>query len=194
MRASGRGVRSVDRGGADNVWTPDLKRWGKPHYLAIADALADDIRTGHLLPGTRLPTQRALAATLDLNFTTVSRGYVEAHRRGLIEGRVGRGTFVVDPADTTRPAEAAHARRPGPVDFTMNLPPEPDLPGLQARMRSSFAELSGNLADLLRYQGFGGTEADKEAALRWLAGRGIGAARERLLICPGTHSALSSIL
>ena len=194
MRASGRGVRFVDRGGADNVWTPDLKRWGKPHYLAIADALADDIRTGHLLPGTRLPTQRALAATLDLNFTTVSRGYVEAHRRGLIEGRVGRGTFVVDPADTTRPAEAAHARRPGPVDFTMNLPPEPDLPGLQARMRSSFAELSGNLADLLRYQGFGGTEADKEAALRWLGGRGIVAARERLLICPGTHSALSSIL
>ncbi|MEE7441591.1 MULTISPECIES: PLP-dependent aminotransferase family protein [Methylobacterium] len=194
MKAGGRGGRSVDRGDAAGIWTPDLRRWGKPHYLAIADALADDIRTGHLLPGTRLPTQRALAATLDLNFTTVSRGYVEAHRRGLIEGRVGRGTFVVDPADAARTAGPALPRRPGPVDFTMNLPPEPDLPGLRARMRSSFAELSGDLADLLRYQGFGGTEADKEAALRWLAGRGIAAARERLLICPGAHSALSSIL
>ncbi|WP_164034467.1 GntR family transcriptional regulator, partial [Serratia marcescens] len=67
----------------------DLKRWGKPHYLAIAEALADDIRTGRLMPSTRLPTQRALAEALDLNFTTVSRGYVEAHKRGLIEGRVG---------------------------------------------------------------------------------------------------------
>lgn len=194
MRALESGRRSVTRSGTADSWTPDLKRWGKPHYLAIADALADDIRTGHLLPGTRLPTQRALAETLDLNFTTVSRGYVEAHRRGLIEGRVGRGTFVVDPAEATRPGDAPRSRRPGPVDFTMNLPPEPDLPEVQARMRSSFADLSGDLADLLRYQGFGGTEADKEAALRWLGGRGIVTARERLLICPGAHSALSSIL
>ena len=75
--AAGRGRRSG---------RPDLKRWGKPHYLAIAEALAEDIRTGCLTAGTRLPAQRALAEALDLNFTTVSRGYVEAHKRGLIEG------------------------------------------------------------------------------------------------------------
>ncbi|GMA74292.1 hypothetical protein GCM10025880_07090 [Methylorubrum aminovorans] len=94
-------------------WTPDLKRWGKPYYRAIAEALADDIRTGRLTPGTRLPTQRALAETLDLNFTTVSRGYVEAHRRGLIEGRVGQGTFVVDPALSARPGRAGARRVSG---------------------------------------------------------------------------------
>ncbi|KQT61006.1 GntR family transcriptional regulator [Methylobacterium sp. Leaf456] len=178
--------------GAARGWAPDLKRWGKPHYRAIAEALADDIRTGRLTPGTRLPTQRALAEALGLNFTTVSRGYVEAHQRGLIEGRVGQGTFVVDPgraprSDTTPP-------RVGPADFTMNLPPEPDAPALRARMQAAFAELSGDLTNLLRYQGFGGTDADKEAALRWLRGRGIEAARERLLICPGAHSALSGVL
>lgn len=176
------------------TWRPDLKRWGKPHYLAIAEALADDIRTGRLSPGTRLPTQRALAEALGLNFTTVSRGYVEAHKRGLIEGRVGRGTFVVDPARSARPSGGAGAARIGPVDFTMNLPPEPNTPALQARMQASFAELSGDLANLLRYQGFGGTDEDKVAALRWLSGRGIDATRERLLICPGAHSALSSVL
>lgn len=173
-------------------WTPDLKRWGKPHYLAIAEALADDIRNGRLTPGTRLPTQRALAEALDLNFTTVSRGYVEAHKRGLIEGRVGQGTFVVDPTRTAHSGSAA--QRVGPVDFTMNLPPEPDAPALQARMQASFSELSGDLANLLRYQGFGGTDADKEAALRWLKGRGVDTNRERLLICPGAHSALFSVL
>lgn len=173
-------------------WTPDLKRWGKPHYLAIADALEDDIRTGRLTPGTRLPTQRALAETLGLNFTTVSRGYVEAHKRGLIEGRVGQGTYVVDPAQAARPSSAAP--RIGPVDFTMNLPPEPDAPALRARMQTSFAELSGDLGNLLRYQGFGGTDEDKQAALRWLKARGIVAAQERLLICPGTHSALFGVL
>lgn len=175
-------------------WTPDLKRWGKPHYLAIVQALADDIRTGRLTGGTRLPTQRALAEALDLNFTTVSRGYVEAHKRGLIEGRVGQGTFVIDPVRRARSPAPKDASRIGPVDFTMNLPPEPDAPALQARMQASFAELSGDLINLLRYQGFGGTDEDKEAALRWLEGRGIVIPRERLLICPGAHSALFSVL
>ncbi|AIQ91444.1 GntR family transcriptional regulatorwith aminotransferase domain [Methylobacterium oryzae CBMB20] len=156
--------------------------------------MADDIRTGRLTAGTRLPTQRALAEALDLNFTTISRGYVEAHKRGLIEGRVGQGTFVIDPARPPRSSGAAAARRIGPVDFTMNLPPEPDAPALQARMQAAFVDLSGDLTSLLRYQGFGGTEEDKEAALRWLKGRGIVPPRERLLICPGAHSALFSIL
>lgn len=176
------------------MWTPDLKRWGKPHYLAIAEALADDIRTGRLAAGARLPTQRALAEALDLNFTTVSRGYVEAHKRGLIEGRVGQGTFVIDPVRQGRSISSKHSSRVGPVDFTMNLPPEPDAPALQARMQASFSELSGDLSNLLRYQGFGGTDEDKEAALRWLKGRGIDTPRERLLICPGAHSALFSVL
>ncbi len=193
MNATERGGEAGPQNGVTGAWTPDLKRWGKPHYLAIAEALADDIRTGRLTAGTRLPTQRALAEALDLNFTTVSRGYVEAHKRGLIEGRVGQGTFVIDPARSARPAVAG-APRVGPVDFTMNLPPEPDAPAVQARMQASFAELSGNLANLLRYQGFGGTDEEKEAALRWLKGRGVETTRERLLICPGAHSALFSVL
>ncbi|GJE03083.1 PLP-dependent aminotransferase family protein [Methylobacterium isbiliense] len=191
MAGAGRAGQDKIAKGAAEAWAPDLKRWGRPRYLAIVDALAEDIRTGRLSPGTRLPTQRALAEVLALNFTTVSRGYVEAQKRGLIEGRVGQGTFVVDPARSARPAEAP---RPGPVDFTMNLPPEPDQPALQARMQASFAELSGSLANLLRYQGFGGTEEDRDAATRWLAGRGVASQRERLLICPGAHSALFGVL
>jgi DNA-binding transcriptional MocR family regulator len=194
MKATERDGRANPQNVMSGDWTPDLKQWGKPHYLAIAEALANDIRTGRLTPGTRLPTQRALAEALDLNFTTVSRGYVEATKRGLIEGRVGQGTFVVDPARSARSGGGASVPRVGPVDFTMNLPPEPNTPALQARMQASFAELSGDLANLLRYQGFGGTDQDKVAALRWLKGRGIDTARERLLICPGAHSALFSVL
>ena len=183
------GPDAVDR--VSGAWAPDLARWGKPHYQAIVESLAEDIRTGRLRAGTRLPTQRALAARIGLNFTTVSRGYVEAHRRGLVEGRVGLGTLVVEPVRAPRTAAPTRA---GPVDFTMNLPPEPDDPALLARMQASFADLSGDLPNLLRYQGFGGTEADKDAATRWLAARGVAAPRPCLLICPGAHSALSSIL
>lgn len=75
-------------------WAPQLSRLGKPRYLAIADAIAEDIRNGKLSPSDRLPPQRKLARRLDIDFTTVARGYIEAQRRGLIESRVGHGTFV----------------------------------------------------------------------------------------------------
>jgi DNA-binding transcriptional regulator YhcF (GntR family) len=75
-------------------WTPNLATSGKPRYLAIADAIAEGIRSGRLTAADRLPPQRKLARRLDINFTTVARGYLEARKRGLIESHVGRGTFV----------------------------------------------------------------------------------------------------
>src|SRR5271154_1836354 len=60
------------------TWTPDFSRSDKPRYLAIADILAEDIGSGALSPGDRLPPQRRLAERLGVDFTTVARGYVEA--------------------------------------------------------------------------------------------------------------------
>jgi DNA-binding transcriptional MocR family regulator len=64
-------------------WSPLLSRLGKPRYRAIADAIAEDIRNGKLAPLDRLPPQRKLARRLNIDFTTVARGYVEAQKRGL---------------------------------------------------------------------------------------------------------------
>jgi DNA-binding GntR family transcriptional regulator len=52
-------------------WWPDLSGSDKPRYLAIADAIAEDIRNGRLAPSDRLPPQRKLARRLDIDFTTV---------------------------------------------------------------------------------------------------------------------------
>ncbi len=96
-------------------WTPDLARSDKPRYLAIADLIAEDIRAGRLSVGDRLPPQRKLATRLDVDFTTVARGYVEAQKRGLVESRVGQGTFVRGlPKAEPRPRTA----RPDLVDLT----------------------------------------------------------------------------
>jgi DNA-binding transcriptional regulator YhcF (GntR family) len=65
-----------------------------PIYQAIADAIGREIEAGRLKPGGRLPTQRVLARQLGVTLTTVTRAYVEAQRRGLLNGEVGRGTFV----------------------------------------------------------------------------------------------------
>jgi DNA-binding transcriptional MocR family regulator len=52
------------------------------------------IEADELSPGTRLPTQRALAFDLGLSVQTVSRAYEQLARLGLITGQVGRGSFV----------------------------------------------------------------------------------------------------
>lgn len=80
------------------TWKPRLDRRAGPLYLALADAIAADIQHGRLRPGDRLPPQRDLADTLGVNVTTVTRGYTEADRRGLVRGEVGRGTYVRPPA------------------------------------------------------------------------------------------------
>lgn len=171
-------------------WTPDLSQSDKPRYLALADAIAGDIKCGLLTRGDRLPPQRKLAHRLGLDFTTVARGYVEAQRRGLVESHVGQGTFV----SGTRAASPQRAPRTDLVDLSMNLPPEPDDPDLLARMRDALAELSRDLVALLRYQSFGGSPADKDAASAWLGRRALVPTQERLFITPGAHAAITAIL
>jgi DNA-binding transcriptional MocR family regulator len=171
-----------------NDWTPDIGQSAKPRYLAIAEAIADDISTGRLSVGDRLPPQRSLARRLDIDFTTVARGYVEAQKRGLIGSTVGRGTFVL-----TRPA-AKPSARPSPVDLSMNLPPEADdQPELVERMRAGLEVVGRDLVSLLRYQGFGGSSDAKDAATSWLSRRSLVPSQERLFVVPGAHPALMAI-
>ena len=164
-------------------------RAGKPVYLAIVEAIEDDIRAGKLNLTDRLPAQRELAKALDLNYATVSRAYTEAQRRGLIYSRVGQGTFVCKP-------RTPHGRvgSAGRVDMTMNLPPEPDDPQLDERMIRGLRALDADLRGLLRYQEFGGSDEARESGVRWLLRRGLTLSTECLLVCPGAQTALLAVV
>lgn len=179
------------------TWTPDLTRSNGPRYMAIADVIEMDLRSGHLVVGDRLPPQRELARQLDIDFTTVARGYLEAQKRGLVSSHVGRGTFVTGGAEKERRGFVSDAapdpRRTSVVDFSMNMPPEPDDPDLIARMREGLSAVATNLVPLLRYQGFGGAGMDKEAAAAWLSRRGLVPSQERIFVTPGAHPALLAI-
>lgn len=169
-------------------WTPEIRTSGMPRYLVIADAIAKDIAEGRLSSGDRLPPQRRLAARLNVDFTTIARAYVEAQSRGLVSSTVGRGTFV-----TAQTVKISALHRPVPVDFSMNLPPEPDDPELIARMEAGLAEVGHDIVTLLRYQGFGGSPEAKDAASSWLGRRGLIPSQERLFVTAGAHAALLSI-
>ena len=176
--------------GRTTSWTPKISKSDGPLYIAIADALAADILSGTLAAGAQLPTQRRLADTLGIDFTTVTRAYAEARRRGLVDGRVGQGTFVRK--QSARPTPSMPL---GLVDMSMNLPPRIDDAGLVARMWGGIVELesSGGVDLLLRYQEPGGAAPDKAAGAHWLTNRIPGLTAERVLICPGTQGALLAV-
>src|SRR5262245_60465653 len=73
-----------------------------PLYRQLYEQLAQQIRSGKLRRGDRLPATRELAGLLGLNRTTVSAAYEALEAEGLIAGQVGRGSFVTG----TRSAES----------------------------------------------------------------------------------------
>ncbi len=87
--------------------------------MSIATAIEEDIQAGELEPGQALPTHRELAEQLAVALTTVTRGYGEAERRGLISGEVGRGTFVRD-RTVSRISKGDEAADVSMIDLTVN--------------------------------------------------------------------------
>ncbi|MDP5220564.1 PLP-dependent aminotransferase family protein [Ruegeria sp. 2205SS24-7] len=172
-------------------WTPNLRDDGKPLYVQIAEAIRHDVETGVLDAGDRLPPQRSVAKLVGLDFTTVSRGYSEAAKRGYIDTFVGRGSFIRKPEETS---EKADPRRALEEDPNMNMPPEPDDPALVARMEQGLAQVAANLVPLLRYQSIIGSRQDRETAARWMNINGIDVTADQLAITPGAHASLLSIL
>lgn len=157
----------------------------EPLYTQVADAIGEAVDRRELLPGERLPTQRALARTLGLAITTVTRAYAEAERRGLIQCDVGRGSFVRRAA-------------PRPERATVDLRVNALLPwALERELR---AAMQASLADAPAEQVFGygppaGAPAHREAAAELLRTTGLpGAEAGRVLLTAGAQHAMSVAL
>jgi DNA-binding transcriptional regulator YhcF (GntR family) len=67
---------------------------GDPPYEQIRMQIARQVADGELLPGAKLPTVRALAATLGLAANTVARAYRELEHAGVVTTRGRAGTVV----------------------------------------------------------------------------------------------------
>jgi 2-aminoadipate transaminase len=66
-----------------------------PLYRQLSEKIKELIAARKLAKGERLPATRELAGVLGLNRTTVSAAYALLESEGLIQGHVGRGSFVL---------------------------------------------------------------------------------------------------
>ncbi|WP_033320419.1 PLP-dependent aminotransferase family protein [Streptomyces yerevanensis] len=168
-------------------------------YRRIADRLAEEILTGRLKPGERLPPQRVFARRRRIAGSTAGRVYAELVRRGLVVGEVGRGTFV----------------RAGPVPSGRALAEEEGEeqdkaagPRINLELNYPFAEgqselLAVGLAPLLRADVLAeatrtvpatGTLAAREAVAGLLGGPGWRPDRERVLFAGNARQAIAGAL
>ena len=69
-------------------------RDSRPIYTQIIDGFREQIATGVLQPGEKLPSVRELAAALTINPNTIQRSYRQLEVEGWIATVPGKGCFV----------------------------------------------------------------------------------------------------
>jgi len=187
---------------------PKLDPHGEvPLYRQLFEYIAQQIRTGQLARGERIPATRELAGLLGLNRTTISAAYEMLEHEGLISGQVGRGSFVTG----ARPAPAAGidwnallehpdapvSAPPGPAGETISFAlsrPSRDLFPLDEFRASCEAVLARrDLADILQLGSPAGYEPLRRYLLEEARRGGVAAPGDDLLITNGCQQALDLI-
>lgn len=175
------------------VWFPESLSPSGRRYLAIADALERDIRSGKLRAGDRLPTHRELAYQLKVSISTVSRAYVEAVRRRLLVSEVGRGTYVL-PSPSNQSRQVLDRKDPGRIDLGYNCPvPSPHV---ATALSATLADLAGSarLPRLIPYERpYLGLPEHRQAASSWIEMLGLYAHPDDIAIVAGAQHAQAVI-
>ena len=69
---------------------------GLPIYTQIVNQIQSQLVNKILKPGDQLPTVRALAQELRVNFNTVARAYRILDEARIISTQQGRGTYIIE--------------------------------------------------------------------------------------------------
>lgn len=117
-------------------------RSNTPVTHQIVEQIRGQLAAGTLKPGDQLPTVRALATDLRINFNTVARAYRILDEAGIISTQQGRGTYILEQpppevsARLRREALGALARRYLEETARLGFSPQEALQALQDNFSS----------------------------------------------------------
>jgi 2-aminoadipate transaminase len=174
----------------------------EPLYRQLYERIKELISAGVLSRGERLPATRELAGNLGLNRATVSAAYSLLESHALIQGHVGRGSFVL--AEPASPGlnwdQILGAAEPPPapalpdaISFASSRPAE-DLFPLEAFRQSCQEALAGkDAATILQLGSPAGYAPLRHYLLVGARREGLARADDDLLITNGCQQALDLI-
>ncbi|TLW90857.1 PLP-dependent aminotransferase family protein [Saccharomonospora piscinae] len=163
-----------------------------PLAVQVADALREAASGGHLRGGDRLPSTRALAASLGVSRTVTAAAYEQLHAEGWIAGRHGSGTYVTTSPPTRaerRRVVAGHDRVPVPELLALT----PGVPWAEGIDRAAWRRAWRAAADappLLVAERAGLVEYRAAIGEHLLRHRGLDAAPHSVLATAGTTAAV----
>lgn len=173
-----------------------------PLYKQLAESIRSLVQNGAIGPGERLPATRALADRLGLNRTTISSAYAMLEESGLLEGHVGRGSFVAGNFQTADPKKMdwdaflpplgplPHAAPGIEISFASSRPAEDEFPLAQFR-RLSKAVIDGpDAADILQLGSPHGYLPLRRFLQSQAAASGIARSGDDLMVTNGCQQAL----
>lgn len=70
------------------------KKQGQPLYLQLYHYIKQEINTGHLESGEKLPSKRSVSTALTISINTVESAYEQLEAEGYIEARARSGFYV----------------------------------------------------------------------------------------------------
>ncbi|MDE6620406.1 MAG: PLP-dependent aminotransferase family protein [Lachnospiraceae bacterium] len=172
-------------------WKPDLSRLTGPKYIALAELLERDIKSGKLKAGTKLPPQRELADFLDLNLSTITKVYKLCEQKGLLSASVGNGTYVSSDA-AANPVllcgkEDSHLIEMGAI-----------VPFVTSNLKvKQYTELLMRKPDALELFSYGapeGTRRQRTAGVTWLRKSGFCTDTEHIVLAAAGQNGLMAAL
>jgi len=176
---------------------PDLllELRGTRRRAGLEDALREAVRSGRLVPGTLLPSSRALAAELSLARNTVADAYGQLVAEGWLTARQGAGTRVAESAGP--PPGRALEPRPYRPARNRSYDLSPGVPDLSAFPRAAWLAaarkaLTAAPSAALGYPDPAGLPALRRTLAHYLARvRGVRAAPENIVVCSGFAQAIT---
>jgi len=159
----------------------------RPLYKQLADKIETAWRDNAVAPGERLPATRELAGQLGLNRTTVSAAYALLEERGVLQGQVGRGSFLL------QRAEAAQSGRDSRISFANARPCGEAFPLDAFRRLAKQVIDSADAAEILQLGSPLGYSPLRRHLLEEAASHGIARPSDDLLVTNGCQQALDLI-
>jgi GntR family transcriptional regulator/MocR family aminotransferase len=131
---------------------------------SVMDAVRDAIRSGRLVPGTRLPSSRALAADLGVARNTVARAYSELIAEGWLTSQHGSRTVVSQRAEQVVRSVGSPPSQPAPRRLDHDL--RPGHPDLSSFPRGEWSRAVKRALDSAPSEAFGYTDTYGRPELR----------------------------
>jgi DNA-binding transcriptional MocR family regulator len=182
----------------------DASAGAGPVHERLATTIREMIDRGELLPGTRLPPERALAHDLGIGRNTVVRAYGALRRDRFVDRHQGRGTAVRgDPsvATSSRLGDLATSSQRSVVFRTLSDAPSgvidllsaspPPNERITAMMRSALQKVP--LEELAMHHGYyplGYPELRKAIAI-YLQRTGLRTSEDEILVTAGAQQAIT---